>query len=927
VTEGDWHAGVPAWSSDSTRLAFTAATDPGADLTGRAPVHVLEVTDRSARPAVVGLAEGVGGPVVWTPDGTGLLVIGTEGDPVGHSRLLRLPLAGGDASDLAGVLDRSVTAGLPGYPGATPRFAADGRTVLFCIKDKGCTHLYAVDAEGGTPRPVLTGDGRVVAGLSIAGDTAVTVLRTPTSLGEIVTLDLATGAETVRTSHSGTGDVELYVRTEREFAISDGTVVHGWLLRDPAATGAQPLLLDIHGGPHGAWHGAAEDWRLYHQVLVSRGWTVLTLNPRGSDGYGEAFYTTGRGEWGEADTNDQLEPLDQLVAEGIADPERLAVTGYSYGGFMTCYLTGRDNRFAAAIGGGVVTDPASMAGTSDLGYYLSRYETGGRPWEHRERYEAQSPLTNVGHVHTPTLLLHGEADLRCPAAQAEQWHAALRERGVPTRLVLYPGGSHLFPVEGPPSHRIDYNVRVVDWLERHVSGGGRAGLDPAHWQRRLAVLAARHEVPGAALGILRLGEHGDELVEAAYGVLNVDTGVEATADSVFQIGSMTKVWTATLAMQLADEGLLELDAPVADVLPELKLADDEVTKRVTMRHLLTHTSGIDGDIFTDTGRGDDCLELYVAALREVAQNHPLGATWSYCNSGFSLAGRVIERLTGGTWDEALRQRLVKPLALTRTLTLPEEALLHRTAVGHLSTGRTPVWGLPRAMGPAGLISSTVADVLTFARLHLTGGLSRDGRRLVSERGVAAMTEKQTDLPDRHTLGDSWGLGWVRMGWDGHRLVGHDGNTIGQSAFLRLLPDQGLAVTLLTNGGRTRDLYEELFAEIFAEVARVAMTPPLAPPERPPAVDVRHCLGRYARAGVLIEVFEGDGGPTLRHTVTGPLAQFTPEPAKEYTLVPVEQDLFVVRETGMQTWAPVTFYALATGERYVHFGVRATPKVA
>jgi CubicO group peptidase (beta-lactamase class C family) len=346
-----------------------------------------------------------------------------------------------------------------------------------------------------------------------------------------------------------------------------------------------------------------------------------------------------------------------------------------------------------------------------------------------------------------------------------------------------------------------------------------------------------------------------------------------------------------------------------------------------MRHLLTHTSGIDGDVFTDTGRGDDCLEVYVAGLRDVGQNHPLGVTWSYCNSGFSLAGRVIERLTGGTWDDAVRQRLVKPLGLTGTVTLPEEALLHRAAVGHLSTGRTPVWGLPRSIGPAGLISSTVADVLAFARLHLTGGLAPDGRRLVSAAGVTAMTEKQADLPDRHTLGDSWGLGWVRMGWDGHRLVGHDGNTIGQSAFLRLLSEQGLAVTLLTNGGHTRDLYEELFAEIFAEVAGIAMAAPLAPPTEPAEVDVRSWLGRYERAGWLIEVYDGDGRPTLRATVTGPLAELTPEPIKEYTLVPVEQDLFVVRDPGVRTWMPVTFYALPTGERYVHYGVRATPKTA
>ena len=255
---------------------------------------------------------------------------------------------------------------------------------------------------------------------------------------------------------------------------------------------------------------------------------------------------------------------------------------------------------------------------------------------------------------------------------------------------------------------------------------------------------------------------------------------------------MSKVWTATLAMQLVDEGKLDLDAPVAEVLPELRLADAEVAKTVTMRHLLTHTSGIDGDVFTDTGRGDDCVEKYVALLAEQKQNHPLGATWSYCNAGFVLAGRVIEKLTGLTWDAALRQQICAPLGLRHTVTLPEEALLFRTAAGHVDvTGDpvlAPVWQLPRSLGPAGLICSTPADVLAFARMHLTGGLAADGTRVLSAASAAAMTELQADLPDKYSLGDSWGIGWIRFGWDGQRLVGHDGNTIGQAAFLRVLPD-------------------------------------------------------------------------------------------------------------------------------------------
>jgi hypothetical protein len=190
-----------------------------------------------------------------------------------------------------------------------------------------------------------------------------------------------------------------------------------------------------------------------------------------------------------------------------------------------------------------------------------------------------------------------------------------------------------------------------------------------------------------------------------------------------------------------------------------------------------------------------------------------------------------------------------------------------------------------------------------------------------------MTQKQAELPDKYTLGDSWGIGWIRFGWNGRRLIGHDGNTIGQSAFLRLLPDEGLAVTLLANGGNTRDLYEDLYREIFAELADVDMPRPLAPPAEPVSVDVQPHVGTYERAAARIEVLIGDDGPILKTTVTGPLADIVSDPTTEYTLVPIEQNLFVVKDPKAQTWTPVTFYELRTGEKYVHLGVRATPKVS
>ncbi len=936
VTSGDWHAARPSWSPDSSRLAFAATTPPDSDLTMGAPVYVLEVSDPAAQPELVGLPEGTGGRTTWTADGLALLVVGTVGRPVGHSGLLRVPLDGGQVTNLAGPLDRNVMPGGPAYPGAPPQLAGDGQTVVFCVRDNGCSHAYAVTRDG-PPRPVVTGSGRVVGGLSVAGGTLAVVLATPTSYGEIVTVDLGTGEETVRTSHGASlDDMEFFAREEREFEISDGTTVHGWLIRDPAAARPQPLLLDVHGGPHNAWNGAADPVHVYHQELAARGWAVLLVNPRASDGYGERFFNAALGGWGQADARDFLEPIDTLVAEGLADPGRLAVTGYSYGGFMTCYLTSRDDRFAAAVAGGIVSDLVSMAGTSDGGHHISEFELGGQPWAEQAAYAAMSPMAQVTNVRTPTLILHGAADVRCPIGQAEQWHTALYERGVPTKLVLYPDASHLFILDGKPSHRIDVNRRVVEWVEQYAgdaAGPRRPSIDAAHWQRRLAVLADRHRVPGAALGILRVSQgRDDELVELAYGVLNKETGVEVTSDSLFQVGSISKAWTATVVMQLVDEGLLDLDAPIADVLPELRLADPDVTKQVTMRHLLTHTSGIDGDVFTDTGRGDDCVEKYVARLGEAGQNHPLGATWSYCNSGFALAGRVIEKLTGGTWDKAMRDRIFSPLGLEHTVTLPEEALLHRAAVGHVSEGtgepaRAGIWSLPRSLGPAGIICSTPADVLSFARLHLAGGLAPDGTRLLSEASAAAMAGMHADLPDKHTLGDSWGLGWIRFGWDGRRLIGHDGNTIGQSAFLRLLPGEGLAVTLLTNGGSTKDLYQDLYREIFAQLADVDMPRPLSPPATAVEVDARPYAGVYERAGARLEVLVSGDGPVLRTTVTGPLAELTPDPVQEYVMVAVEPGLFVVREPRSQTWTPVTFYELRTGEKYLHYSVRATPKVS
>ena len=344
---------------------------------------------------------------------------------------------------------------------------------------------------------------------------------------------------------------------------------------------------------------------------------------------------------------------------------------------------------------------------------------------------------------------------------------------------------------------------------------------------RLAALIERHRVPGAVLGVLL---DGNTSITAA-GMLNVESGVGATPDSLFQIGSITKVYTATLALQLADEGSLDIDVPIAAVLPELRLAEPHATARVTMRHLLTHTSGIEGDHFVDVGRGDDVLERYVRTCAELGFSHPVGATFSYCNTGYVIAGRAIEVLTGLTWDAALRARLLEPLGLTATVTLPEEVLRFRSAYGHTVEPEQPVRLapaplLPRSCGPAGLIWATAADVLAFARAHM------DGFPALSDASRAMMRAPQVALPDPWTLGSHWGIGWILYDWDGRRVFGHDGATLGQAAFLRVVPDAGVAIVLLTNGGNAHDLYEELFRELLAELCELDMPASLTPAAEP-----------------------------------------------------------------------------------------------
>lgn len=379
---------------------------------------------------------------------------------------------------------------------------------------------------------------------------------------------------------------------------------------------------------------------------------------------------------------------------------------------------------------------------------------------------------------------------------------------------------------------------------------------------RLPGLIEKYQVPGAAWAVLQ----GDQVVDGAAGVLSTATGVEATPDSVFQIGSITKLWTATLVMQLVDEGKVDLDATVRTYLPEFRIGDEQAAAAITVRQLLDHTSGFEGDIFTDTGVGDDCVEKYLGVLHDVPQLFPVGEQFSYNNAGYCVLGRLVEVLREKSYDACLREHLFAPLGLTHAATGPYEAIMHRAAVGHVElepgTGYqpAPVWSFARSNSPAGSqLAMRPRDLAAFARMHLEDGRAADGTQVLAPGTPARMHERQVGLPYLGIMGTSWGLGFERFDVPEGAIIGHDGSTIGQNAFLRMVREAGVAVVLLTNGGDVVSLYQDVVGHVLAELTDSRLPELPVPPAEPERIDASRFVGTYSAEVVDLTVSQDDDG--------------------------------------------------------------------
>jgi CubicO group peptidase (beta-lactamase class C family) len=425
---------------------------------------------------------------------------------------------------------------------------------------------------------------------------------------------------------------------------------------------------------------------------------------------------------------------------------------------------------------------------------------------------------------------------------------------------------------------------------------------------RLPALLAEQQVPGAVVAVSVQGE----VIESAAGVLNRNTGVETTVDSLFQVGSITKLWTATLVMQLVDEGKVDLDVPVRNYLPAFRLEDESAAAVITARQLLSHTAGFEGDIFTDTGQGEDALAKLVETFDSVPQLFPPGEMFSYNNAGYALLGRMVEVVRGKPYDECLREFLFTPLELTHAANGPYEAILFRTAVGHITHGDeepqpSPIWALPRSTAPAGsMLTMSARELLKFAQMQMNAGRTATGKPVLSPESIAAMLKPQVSLPELGWMGSAWGLGFALFDYDGGPVVGHDGGTIGQTAFLRICPETDVSIALFCNGGTPIPVFTEIAERVLGEIAGIRLPQLPTPPEASVRVEASRFLGEYSsRVADVVVSQDPEGRIWLERTPKG-LYEEVGDEREKIELVATGGDTLLPRQMQYGMHMPHTF---------------------
>jgi dipeptidyl aminopeptidase/acylaminoacyl peptidase len=460
VAAGTYHIGAFDWSPDSRRIAYEARPTPDADDGRKSDIYEVEVETGSVRPLAATPA-GEGEPK-YSPDGRYLAYV--RSDPsakrIESCRIVLLTLAD------------TKTRELPASPDESPTLAGWAADRIIFSEGRGTRNaLYAMPVDGEPAALFQPARGTFAAvALNRAGTHAGMAMQSSGEPVEAYVTEM-TAIQPVRVSAANVDLPKQPVgetKTIRWKSSKDGREIEG-LLTLPVnyRQGKKvPLILNIHGGPAGAFTetfiGASGPYPI--ASFAARGWAVLRANPRGSANYGVPFRSANVDDWGVGDYADLMSGVDEVIRMGVADPNRLAVMGWSYGGYMTNWVVSQTNRFKCAATGAGLSDLISMWGTNDIPSTLDDYFEG--TWyEQSARYIAMSPLAHIGAAKTPTLILHGEADIRVPTSQGYEMYHALKRLGVPAEMVVYPRTPH-----GPrePKFVLDIMHRHIDWVAKYL---------------------------------------------------------------------------------------------------------------------------------------------------------------------------------------------------------------------------------------------------------------------------------------------------------------------------------------------------------------------------------------------------------------------------------------------------------------------------
>jgi dipeptidyl aminopeptidase/acylaminoacyl peptidase len=468
LTDGDWDDLSPAWSPDGQDIAFISGRRPERDIRAYSEVYVVPVDGGDPR-CWSGELYSIGA-LTWSPDSRQLVAVASD-DPNGSAGSQGWLFVLDPEQPPRRLTDDAFRPATGFYPimlAPELRWTADGR--IFLIGDvRGESYLYEVSATGGSAQPIAGGGFQATA-LTLDQEAGQAMLATTPadSPGALYVVETSS-----RSLKRLTDDNHDYL-AEAQPARLEKFSVHRqgmdiecrfWLPSTFDPSQRYPLVLDIHGGPNSAFYDA---FNLPQQVLATAGFIVLAVNPRGSTTYGHAFTMAVLGDWGGEDYQDLMAAVDAAASRPYVDASRLGVHGYSYGGFMSSWIIGHTSRFKAAVVGAPCIDLPSMYGTSDIGVSFGEVQWHGTRWEAMAQAVERSPLTYAPAVETPVLLLHGEADLRCPIEQGEQYFVALKRHGKEVEFVRFPECSHLFLRVGHPKMREEYLRRMLAWFQRYL---------------------------------------------------------------------------------------------------------------------------------------------------------------------------------------------------------------------------------------------------------------------------------------------------------------------------------------------------------------------------------------------------------------------------------------------------------------------------